>query len=83
MSTQGKLAGKVAVITASAAGIGRAASLLFAKEGATVVAVDCDSAGNAELVKEIRSQGGSAEALTADVASAQDVERVVGQAIAA
>ncbi|MEO6964481.1 MAG: glucose 1-dehydrogenase [Acidobacteriaceae bacterium] len=75
----GKLAGKVAMITGSAAGIGRAASLLFAKEGAIIAAVDCDAARNAALVEEIRSQGGSAEALTADVASAQDVERVVQQ----
>lgn len=82
MSAQGKLAGKVAIVTASAAGIGRAASLLFAEEGAAVAAVDCDSAGNAELVKEIRNSGGKAEAFTADVSSAQDVERVVQRAIA-
>lgn len=81
MRTEGKLAGKVAVITGAAAGIGRAACLLFAKEGATIAAVDCDAAGNAELVEEIRSIGGNAEALMADVASAQDVERVVRQVV--
>lgn len=81
MSTNGKLAGKIAVITGSAAGIGRASSLLFAKEGAYVAAIDFDTDGNAKLVEEIRSLGGIAEALTADVASAQDVQRVVQQII--
>ncbi len=82
MSTEGKLAGKVAVITGSAAGIGRASSLLFAKEGASVAAVDCDQAGNAGLVEEIRRNGGIAEALTADVSSAEEVERAVQQVMA-
>lgn len=77
----GKLAGKIAIITGSAAGIGRASCLLFAKEGARVAAVDCDADGNAKLVEEIRSLGGAAEALTADVSSSQDVERVVQQII--
>jgi len=81
MNRQGKLAGKVVVITASAAGIGRASSLLFASEGATVAAVDCDEIRNLELVEEIRSQGGCAEALTADVSSARDVEQAVHQTI--
>jgi len=82
MREPGKLMGKVVVITGAAAGIGRAASLLFAREGAAVAAVDCDSVRNAELVEEIRSQGGSAEVLTADVSSALEVEQVIHQAVA-
>ncbi len=82
MNQQGKLAGKVAIVTAAAAGIGRASSLLFATEGAHVAAVDCDRIRNAELVEEIRSKGGSAEGFTADVSSAQDVERVIREAVA-
>ena len=81
MRTSGKLTGKVVVITGSAAGIGRASSLLFAREGAAVAAVDCDAERNAELVEEIRSHGGDAEALTADVSSSNDVEEAVQQAI--
>ena len=70
MNRQGKLAGKVVVITAAAAGIGRASILLFASEGATVAAIDCDEIRNVELVEEILSQGGCAEVLTANVSSA-------------
>lgn len=81
MSTNGKLAGKTAIITGSAAGIGRASCLLFAQQGANVAAVDCDTEGNTKLVEDIRSFGGAAEALTADVASAEDVERVVQQVL--
>ncbi|MHB1959881.1 MAG: SDR family NAD(P)-dependent oxidoreductase [Acidobacteriaceae bacterium] len=79
MTTAGKLAGKIAIVTGSAAGIGRASCLLFAKQGASVAAVDCDAHGNAKLVEEIRCLGGIAEALTADVSSARDVERAVQQ----
>lgn len=82
MNDHRKLAAKVAVVTGSAAGIGRASSLLFASQGAMVAAVDCDGARNAELVEEIRSQGGCAEALTADVSSAPDVDRVVREVVA-
>lgn len=79
MTTNGKLAGKVAVITGTAAGIGRATGLLFAQQGASVAAIDLDAARNAELVEEIRSQGGSAESFPADVSSAREVEHAVRQ----
>lgn len=79
MATSGKLAGKVAVITGTAAGIGRATSLLFASEGASVAAIDLDATGNAELIKEIRSNGGDAEAFAADVSSAREIEEVAHQ----
>ncbi len=81
MSTSGKLAGKVAIITGSAAGIGRASCLLFAQQGAKIAAVDCDADGNAKLVEEIRSASGTAEAFTADVASAKEVDLVVQQVL--
>ena len=81
MSTSGKLAGKVAIVTGAAAGIGRASCLLFAQQGAKVAAVDCDADANASLAEEIRSAGGSVEAFTADVASTSDVDRVVQQTL--
>ncbi len=79
MMSTGALAGKIAVITGTGAGIGRASALLFAEEGASVAAIDLDEARNAELVQEIQSKGGSAEAFTADVASTRDVEDVARQ----
>jgi NAD(P)-dependent dehydrogenase (short-subunit alcohol dehydrogenase family) len=79
MTATGKLARKVAIITGTAAGIGRAASLLFASEGASVAAIDRDAAHNAELIEEIRNNGGDAEAFVADVSSAGEIENAVSQ----
>jgi NAD(P)-dependent dehydrogenase (short-subunit alcohol dehydrogenase family) len=76
----GKLAGKVAIVTGSAAGIGRASSLLFAREGATVIAVDRDRTENDALANQIRQSGGSADSIYADVSSDSDVRKVVEHA---
>jgi meso-butanediol dehydrogenase/(S,S)-butanediol dehydrogenase/diacetyl reductase len=72
-----KLKGKVAIITGAGAGIGRAAGLLFANEGASIAAVDLDRQTNAALAAEIQQAGGRALAIAADVSRAADVERVV------
>ena len=71
-----RLAGKVAIITGAGAGIGRAAALLFAKEGAKVVVADCDSEGGAETVGIIREDGGEATFIQVDVSKAADAERM-------
>lgn len=76
-----KLDSKVAIMTGAGAGIGRATSLLFAREGAKVVALDLLADGIQELVKEIHSAGGEAEAIVADVSNAEDVERCVQKAL--
>src|SRR4051794_13465727 len=62
-----RFAGKVAVVTGSARGIGRATARLLAMEGATVVAVDRDESGNAALVNELRAIGAKADAVTLDL----------------
>ena len=54
------LSGRTALITGGASGMGRAASLLFAANGAHVVVVDRDRAAADSTVEEIRSAGGSA-----------------------
>ncbi len=54
----GRLAGKVALITGTAGGQGRAAALLFAAEGATVVGTDVQADGAAETVELVRATGG-------------------------
>jgi NAD(P)-dependent dehydrogenase (short-subunit alcohol dehydrogenase family) len=54
----GRLAGKVALITGTAGGQGRAAALLFAGEGATVVGTDVRPDGAAVTVELVRAAGG-------------------------
>ncbi len=76
-----RLAGKVAVITGAGSGIGRDSALLFAREGARVVAVDKAAAVN-ETADQIRSAGGIAEAIVADAGSEAEVVRVVDHAVA-
>jgi NAD(P)-dependent dehydrogenase (short-subunit alcohol dehydrogenase family) len=74
-----QLADKVALITGAASGIGREAALLFAREGAKVVAVDLSEKGQ-ETVEVIQSAGGQAHFVQADVSKAQDAERMVSEA---
>ena len=76
-----RLSGKVAVITGAGSGIGRESALLFAREGAKVVAVDKASAVN-ETAEQIRSAGGVADAITADAGSEVDVAGFVDHAVA-
>ncbi len=61
-----RLTGRVALITGTASGIGRAAALRFAAEGARVVAVDVAEA-NAETAEMVTERGGEAVAVRADV----------------
>ena len=55
---RGRLAGKVALITGTAGGQGRAAARLFAAEGAIVIGTDLNVAGAAETVESVRVAGG-------------------------
>jgi len=79
----GRLEGKVAVVTGAAQGIGRAYALALAGEGASVATVDVQSDGAEKAADEIRSSGGSAVAVTADVgdqASTEQMAEAVTQA---
>jgi NAD(P)-dependent dehydrogenase (short-subunit alcohol dehydrogenase family) len=78
-----KLAGKVAVVTGAASGIGRATALLFAAEGAAVVAADLNETGGAAVVAAIRERGGRAESVRANVAEAADVRAMIDRAVGA
>lgn len=73
-----RLAGKMAVITGGASGIGRAGSELFAKEGAAVAIVDIDPAGIDETVSAIEQQGGRAFGILADLSNAEAAREFVG-----
>lgn len=64
-----RFAGRVALVTGGASGIGRATGRLLALEGATVVLADLDEAAATRVAEEIVSAGGSAAGLGLDVAS--------------
>jgi NAD(P)-dependent dehydrogenase (short-subunit alcohol dehydrogenase family) len=72
-----RLENKVALITGASSGIGRETSLLFASEGAKVVAADINDAGGEETIQMIRDAGGEATYVHADVSKAVDCENMV------
>jgi NAD(P)-dependent dehydrogenase (short-subunit alcohol dehydrogenase family) len=72
-----RLNNKVALITGAGSGIGREASLHFAREGAGIVAVDVNEEAARETVQLVAQRGGRAEACRADVSKASDCEQMV------
>ena len=72
-----KLAGKVALVTGAAQGIGRAIALLLARNGADIVVSDINLEKAEETAKEIRAIGPKAMAIKVDVSNLGDVERMV------
>jgi len=76
-----KLKDRVAVITGSASGIGRASAKEFAKEGARVVVADINLAGAQETVKQIETAGGVALAVKTDVSASESVQALVDQSL--
>jgi NAD(P)-dependent dehydrogenase (short-subunit alcohol dehydrogenase family) len=75
--------GKVAFITGAANGIGRAAALAFAREGASVALADISETGNQETLRLIEQQGGRALAVTCNVTQSEDVKAALEKAAAA
>jgi len=75
-----RLQGKVALVTGGSAGIGKEASVLFAKHGASVVVVDIDDKNAQETVSTIAKSGGKATYVRADVSKAKDCENMVAVA---
>ena len=76
-----KLEGKVALITGSGRGIGRAIALKLASEGARVVVNDLDDAPALEVVQAIRDAGGQAVACNGSVTAPDFAERFIGTAV--
>jgi NAD(P)-dependent dehydrogenase (short-subunit alcohol dehydrogenase family) len=75
------LAGKVALITGSASGQGRAAAQLFAEHGAAIVVVDVDDDGASETVEWVERAGGRAIARHADVSQRAGCDAMVATAV--
>lgn len=73
----GRLDGKVALITGAASGMGREASVVFAGEGARIVAVDVDEAGLMEIAGLVGEAGGEIATFVADVAVEGEVRQAV------
>ena len=77
-----RLADKIALITGSGQGIGRAVALRMAEEGADLVLNDVDGVALEEVAAQVRGLGRRALAVRADVTRAEEVERMVEEAIA-
>jgi NAD(P)-dependent dehydrogenase (short-subunit alcohol dehydrogenase family) len=80
MTSGTRLQGKVALITGAGSGIGREASLLWASEGASIVAVDIERTSAQHTADAVQAAGGGAVAVQADVARPQDCERMIAAA---
>jgi NAD(P)-dependent dehydrogenase (short-subunit alcohol dehydrogenase family) len=75
-----RLAGKLAVITAAASGMGRAGVELFLREGAKVAAVDVNAGALAELTAAMKSKGSAIETVQADLSRPEEARRSINDA---
>jgi NAD(P)-dependent dehydrogenase (short-subunit alcohol dehydrogenase family) len=76
-----RLAGRSAIVTGAASGIGRASALRLAAEGASVAIGDLDEAGAATVVAEIEAAGGRALGVRTDVSSETDFRGLIAATI--
>jgi len=81
MQLAGRVAGKVALITGAASGIGRATALLFAREGAAIALADLNAGAGQRVADEITQFGGRAFFEPVDVTRATDCQRLVERVI--
>src|ERR1700733_6936246 len=77
------ITGKVALVTGGASGIGRAAAMAFAREGAKVTVADYAVEGGERTVEAIKEAGGQAIFVKADVSRSQEVKAMVHKTVEA
>src|SRR6185437_588185 len=77
----GRLAGKTAVITGGARGIGKGIAIRFAQEGAAILIADIDLSRAEETVLEITAVGGKAEACCVDVSNRKDADVMIARSV--
>jgi len=80
-SGNGRLEGKVAVITGSADGIGRATAVLFAREGANLILADINEKGLEDTVALVNKEKGAVVSKPTDVSKESDVEALINLAV--
>lgn len=78
-----RLKDKVAIITGSGAGIGQAAAILFAEEGAKVIVGDLDRAGGEATQAQIKAAGGEAIFVQSDISKEEDARALTDEALRA
>ena len=76
-----RLKDKVAIVTGAGAGFGGGIARRFAEEGASVIVNDINKIDGESVVADIRSNGGVADYVAADVASATDMAALIGAAV--
>ena len=73
------IAGKIALVTGAASGMGRATAHLFADEGAKVAVLDRNAEGVTTVVQEITGAGGDAKGWTLDLANADEIAPAISE----
>jgi NAD(P)-dependent dehydrogenase (short-subunit alcohol dehydrogenase family) len=81
-TSSGRLAGKIAIVTGAASGIGAATAERFAREGAQVIVADINLTGAQEQVDTIRAAGGEATAIQVDLGEVDSIRTMIDAAVA-
>ncbi|API92127.1 MULTISPECIES: SDR family oxidoreductase [unclassified Virgibacillus] len=76
-----KLEGKVAIVTGSASGMGKAIAQLYAKEGAKVVVSDINKEGAEDVAAGIKADGGTATAVKTNVANREEIDQLISTTV--